>query len=515
MTKKTGSSKCVAAIDIGSRSIRMTIAQINGSDLEILDELQQAVRLGKDSFYKGKISRTTIDEAIAILNRFKKICTEYRVTRIRAVTTTAVREASNVDIFVDNIRTFTGLELEILTPSKESEYIYRTLSRGFKEKECSNEQNAIIEVGSGSVEVTVFNKDFIIFSTSLPLGALKLQQTFSRAQNSVENFRTYLKSIIEHELRNLKRTFNIGKIKSIYGIGSELEILKGLINSESGKEGASIELAQFKEIYNKTKTYSDEEIIHKLKVPHDLGETFYPALLIFLSITDLLHAERVFIPRVSLKRCIIADMMGSLNNRNFFNKLQKQLKQNAIELGERFSFDRKHAEKVMELSLKIFDLTRDIHRMGNMEKCYLVLASMLHDIGLAISNSSHHKHSQYIIKAQEFFYFNSNQKNIIANIARYHRRSSPKSTHPDYVALCHQDRMTVMKLASILRLGESLDNSHLQLVRDLKVDIHGNRVTITAMAEDEIFAETNSFKSKKELFVEFFGYTLKLKVKRI
>lgn len=515
MIKKISSSKCVAAIDIGSRSIRMTIAQISGGELEVLDELQQAVRLGKDSFYKGKISRTTIDESITILNRFKKICTEYRVTKIRAVTTTAVREASNVDIFVDNIRTFTGIELEILTPSKESEYIYRTLSRGLKEKSSANEQNAIIEVGSGSVELTIFNRDFIIFSTSLPLGALKLKQTFSRAQNSAENFRTYLKSIIEHELRNLKRTFNLGKIKSVYGIGSELEVIKELINSERGKEGASIDLQQIKDIYSRAKNYSDEEIVHKLKVSHDLAETFYPALLIFLQLTDLLQAERVFIPKMSLKRCIIADMMGSLNNRNFFNKLQKQLKQNAIELGERFSFDRKHAEKVLELSIKIFDLTRDIHRMGNLEKCYLVLAAMLHDIGLAISNSSHHKHSQYIIKAQEFFYFNETQKNIIANIARYHRRSSPKTTHPDYVALCHKDRMTVMKLASILRLGESLDNSHLQLVKDIKLESHGNRATITAMVEDEIFAETNSFKSKKELFVEFFGYTLKLKVKKI
>lgn len=493
----------------------MTIAQISGGELEVLDELQQAVRLGKDSFYKGKISRTAIDESITILNRFKKVCTEYRVSKIRAVTTTAVREASNVDIFVDNIRTFTGIELEILTPSKESEYIYRTLSRGLKEKSSANEQNAIIEVGSGSVELTIFNRDFILFSTSLPLGALKLRQTFSRAQNSTDNFRTYLKSIIEHELRNLKRTFNFGKIKSIYGIGSEMEVIKGLINSERGKEGASIDLEQIKDIYSRAKNYSDEEIIHKLKVTHDLGETFYPALLIFLRVTDLLQPERVFIPKISLKRCIIADMMGSLNNRNFFNKLQKQLKQNALELGERFSFDRKHAEKVMELSTKIFDLTRDIHRMGNLEKCYLVLASMLHDIGLAISNSSHHKHSQYIIKAQEFFYFNETQKNIIANIARYHRRSSPKTTHPDYVALCHKDRMTVMKLASILRLGESLDNSHLQLVKDIKLETNANRVTITAMVEDEIFAETNSFKSKKELFVEFFGYTLKLKVKRI
>lgn len=514
MIKKNVSNRRVAAVDIGSRSIRMTIAQIGSGEVEILEELQQSVRLGKDSFYKGKINRTTIDECVTILNRFKKICSEYKVTKIRAVTTTAVREAANVDIFVDNIRTFTGIELEVLTPSKESEYIYRTLSRTLKEEKNSDALNAIVEVGSGSVEVTVFNKDFIVFSTTLPLGVLKLKQAFSKAQSSAENFRSYLKIIIEHELRNLKRNFNFSKIKNIYGIGSELEVTKELINRERVKESPSVELEEIRTLYNKARNYSDDEIVHKLRIPHELAETFFPAILIFLKVTDLLKGSKVFIPRVSLKNCIIADMMGSLNNRNFFNKLQKQLKLHALEIGKRFSFDQAHAEKVMELSLKLFDKTRDIHLMGNLEKSYLIVASLLHDIGLAISNSSHHKHTQYIVKAQEFFYFNKTQKNIIANIARYHRRSFPKSTHPDYAALCHKDRMTVMKLASILRVAESLDNSHLQLVKDIELEKHGNKLTIIVLVGDDIFAETNSFKSKKELFVEFFGYTLKLKVKK-
>jgi exopolyphosphatase/guanosine-5'-triphosphate,3'-diphosphate pyrophosphatase len=147
-----------------------------------------------------------------------------------------------------------------------------------------------------------------------------------------------------------------------------------------------------------------------------------------------------------------------------------------------------------------------------MERCYLTAASILHDVGISISSRSHHKHSLYIINSRDFFYFSENDRNIVANIARYHRRSVPKDTHVEFMRLNHKDRMTVMKLAAILRIGDSLDNSNLQLIDEIKTKRDGDRLTIIAYTSKKTFAEIYSFNFKKELFEEMFGITVELKI---
>ena len=216
---------------------------------------------------------------------------------------------------------------------------------------------------------------------------------------------------------------------------------------------------------------------------------------------------------ISLKDGIIKSLFFVQNKKKYFSKLEMQLYANAISLGRSLNFDEKHAIKVMEIATKIFDQTKDIHYLGNIEKCYLIIASILHDIGSALSYRSHHKHSLYIIKAQEFFSFNKNEINIIANIARYHRKSGPRKSHPDYMILSHKDKMIVMKLASRLRIADSLDNTHLQIIKDIELSREDNKIIINAIVKDQFFSEIYSFKYKKELFEEFFGLKVILKIK--
>jgi len=507
----------VAAIDIGSRAIRMTIAEVVNDKIEILEEVSLSVRLGKDSFDKGRILRPTIDESIQILRKYKNLCEEYKVDRIRAVATTAVREATNFDIFLDNILTNTGISVEILSITKETELIYKAISEKIKNNKSFKKENyhSIVEIGSGSVEISIFKDEFIIFSRTLPLGALKMKQIFSKATNIEENFFNYLKVMVEHELRNLKREIPVSSVEFFHGISSELEHIFLLINKkENSPDIKYIEVEDLRNICNKMQGYIEEELIHKLDVPYDMSETFYPISLMFLKIADFFKCSKIYIPDISLRDGLLYDMISKKDN-NFFNYLEKQLEISSINIGRSFNFDENHSLKVKELALKLFDKTKFLHQLGEIERCYLLVASILHDIGSAISNSSHHKHSLYIIKTKNFFYLNENEVKIIANVARYHRRSIPKNTHQDYMELSNRDRMIVMKLASILRIADSLDNTHLQLVSDIDLIKENDQLYLITYVNDQIFAELYSFKYKRDLFEMFFGVNIKLRIKKI
>lgn len=506
--------KVLSVIDIGSSAIRMSIVEVIDGKISILEELRQQVRLGKDTFNKGKILRPTINQCILILKNYKNLCDEYKVEEIYVVATTAVREASNVDIFIDNIFSNTGLAVEIISTTKETEYIYNAINSNIINKfKRNDEYQAIIEIGSGTVEISIFNRKSIIFSRSLPMGALKMKMIFSDAPNAEESFLYYLKATVERELRNLKREIPASKVSAIYGIGSELELLTKILNSNENEN--YINKKELEEFCSKIHSFSDDEIVHKMNVPYDYADTFHPIIFMFSKVIDFFECDKIYIPKVNLRYGVAQSVIDSIDKIDFFCKYQIQFKTTAINIGRRLNFDENHALKVMNLALKIFDETSNAHQLGDKEKAYLMISSILHDIGASLSDSSHHKHSMYIIKSQDFFYLEERQKNIIANVARYHRSSDPKSTHPDYMELSPKDRMIVMKLSSILRIADSLDNTHLQLVKNIRViKDKPNSLIIAAYVKDQIFAELYSFRYKKILFETLFGVSLRLKIKK-
>lgn len=503
-----------AAIDIGSSSIRMTICEIAQNDFNILEELRQPVKLGKDCFYNGKISRPTIDESTSILKKFKRLCDEYGVKNINAVATSSIKDAANFDIFIDNIRTATNINIEVLSPSKESEYIYHAFENVVKEydENDNKDQWCIIEVGAGNVEIIILEGQFIIYSRSLPLGTLRTKQMFIKEFHSEENFQNFLLVIIEHELQNLKRQIPSVKIKKVYCIGFEIEELPRIFNRKKSSGIPKISKDSLKKLCNRIKNYTEEEVMHKLNISYNIADSLFTASSILLKLSDFFNCNEIFIPKISLRNGMINSLINIEDEEKYFNKLEKQLETNAMNLGRSMNFDEKHAVKVKELALKIFDLTKDIHNLTRREKTFLLVASILHDIGATLSFRSHHKHSLYIIKEQDFFSFNKREIKIIANIARYHRRSPPKNSHPDYISLPHKDRMIVMKLASILRIADSLDNTHLQLIEDIDVIKEQSKLIIKALVNNQFFSEVYSFRQKKGLFEDFFGIGVELKI---
>ena len=158
------------------------------------------------------------------------------------------------------------------------------------------------------------------------------------------------------------------------------------------------------------------------------------------------------------------------------------------------------------------DQLSELHGLTEHYKEYLSVAAILHDIGFHIAHSKHHKHSQYIIVNSELLGYNENEIRTIACVARYHRKSHPKSSHDEYMLLPKDWRVVVNKLSAILRIADAFDRTHSSLVNSVLVTSNKKNVFLTVDIHlNEIEIELWSIDRKKQLFEDVFGKNVKVK----
>jgi exopolyphosphatase/guanosine-5'-triphosphate,3'-diphosphate pyrophosphatase len=183
----------------------------------------------------------------------------------------------------------------------------------------------------------------------------------------------------------------------------------------------------------------------------------------------------------------------------------RQVLSSADALGQKYRYDRKHGLHVAALSTRIFDLLRDEHGMSDRERLLLEAAGMLHDIGTYVSLRAHHKHTQYLLAASQIFGLSDTETNIVANIARYHRRGLPQKTHLPYVELDQQDRMIVNKLGAILRLANGLDAEHVQNIKDVRLLKREDAWIFEVEAVGDSTMEIMVATARADMFTEVYG----------
>ncbi|HLX12107.1 MAG TPA: HD domain-containing protein, partial [Bacteroidota bacterium] len=186
-----------------------------------------------------------------------------------------------------------------------------------------------------------------------------------------------------------------------------------------------------------------------------------------------------------------------------------------IHLAENFHYEQEHSLHVAELALKIFNLTKKLHGLGDEERQYLEAAAILHEIGLYISHAQHHRHAYYLIRNSEMFGFTENEKEIIANVARYHRKSYPKLKHENFASLDPDEREVVQKLSAILRIADGLDRTHASVVKEVGVKKSRKSLTFLARHNKRTAADLELWgaERKKELFEKTFGVKVQIKTK--
>ncbi len=499
----------LAAIDVGSNAIRLSIVSVDGDrKLSSLDNLREPVRLGQDVFSKGLITDATLEQSVDAFTRFKEAIDRNGVNWSKAVATSALREATNRDMFIDRISQRCGIDIVVVEPEEEARLIHLAIASKINLK---NKTAMLIDIGGGSTEVTLTANGSIVSTESYRMGAVRLLQLLSSGNSGEgkkrgeKEFNQLVKEYVESTQQRLKREIGGKKINVCVGTGGNIETLGSLRKDMLGKDREnSIQMDELDTIVKKLQALSFEERIQQLRMRPDRADVIVPASMILQQIAKVAGVDEILIPNVGLKEGILTDMVLNLYEETK-HAYRDQVMASALEIGRKYFFDEPHGTSVARYAVELFDQTKNLHDLSLEHRLLLEVAGLLHDIGNFISMTDHHKHTQYLLTATPVIGLSRSQMAVVANAARYHRKSFPKQQHDDYRSLPSKERVVVTKLAAILRLADAMDNEHASKVESFSVEYKKPKFAIRMKGEGDLLLEKWSLMKKAGMFEEVFG----------
>jgi exopolyphosphatase/guanosine-5'-triphosphate,3'-diphosphate pyrophosphatase len=508
---KLSPKKNLAAIDLGTNSFHLVVveASLRTGRFRILDREKENVRLGSGSTDMKHLEPEAMDRGIRALRHFRSIA-ESMNAEIRAIATSAVREALNKDEFLGRVRASTGIHVEIASGAEEARLIHLGVLQALP---VFDKRLLLIDIGGGSTEFLLGRRRRIYYSNSLKLGAVRMTQRFFHAGKltgrAVKECRSYVKGFLAPVTREVRaRGFEVcvGSSGTILNLANMIGVRRG------EPDGAPLNNV----IFSADELGDVVDEILSAKHPADRADLegldparadIMPAGAIILEqAMKELRIRSVTSSEYALREGIILDSIETSRPSGTVDHLRDIRYHSILHLGEQYNSEPRHSRHVARLALRLFDETQQLHGYGKVEREFLEAAALVHEVGLAVSHAQHHRHSYYLIRNAELLGFTENEKEIVANIARYHRKSHPKSKHDGFGLLTAEDQERVRKLAAILRIADGLDRNHRANVRDLRVKRTRRTLTIHLRGEGrrDIELEIWGAERKKQLFEEAF-----------
>jgi len=509
-------STAFAVIDIGSSSIRMTIAAIDKSgNAHPLEFLQQSLSLGRDTFTKGSIAKNTIGDCVRVLRNFRRVTEEYGIThddRIRAVATTAVREALNREAFIDRIYIATGFRVEVLNNADVTRLTYLSMrSLGTADPALARGRCVVCEIGGGSTELIVLQNGNIVSTLSLKLGTLRLREMLDNFNAQASQMRSLMESEIKRTIEQIVHAIPKGQVSHLVAIGSDVRFAASqIVDNWKPDTFADVPCAKLEKLTTTLLSLSVNECVNAYHLSYPDAETIAPGLLFYAMLAKRLALKNIVASDISMRHGILVDMTKSGSADEDF---RRQIIRSAWEIAKKYQADEAHAKNVASLCATLFTNLTDEHQLESWYGLLLFTAAILHDTGIFVSTRSHHKHSMYIIQNSELFGLSQRDIFIVSLIARYHRKASPKIIHPEYASLDREGRLAVAKLAAILRIADSLDRSHSQRIDAITCRMEKDMLYIGVSGIDDLTLEELGINNKGDMFEEVYGLNVALEKK--
>lgn len=499
----------VAVLDMGASAVRLAVAEVETAGRHrLLEEAAKGVLLGRDTFSLGAIRPETLDAAINAVAGFHKIVEGYGPSQIRAVATSAVREARNGDIFLDRILARTGIAFDIINEAEEVRLVFLAVRNALRKHAAFRAARALlVEVGGGSTSLTLLRKGQPTQSGVYALGSIRVRQQLDLRRHSQETQSALLRRYIANVLEEIRLEIPLGRIAHLVAIGGDVRFAAAQLSASDDESTREIPRDAFLTFCDELARLDEDALIERYRLPAVQAATLVPALLVYRALLTETAAQSIVVSDASLRAGMLLDLVDT-GGRQSIDDFESQVLASAEALGQRYRFDRDHARHVMMLATRMFDELRDEHGMEDRQRLLLKVAALLHDIGVYVSLRAHHKHSQYVLSASQIFGLATEELAIVSNIARYHRRGMPQESHVPYMALDRQDRLLVNKLAAILRVANALDAEHAQKVRDLRILRDGAVWTLELECTGDVTLERLVAAARSDMFTETFGRQL-------
>jgi exopolyphosphatase/guanosine-5'-triphosphate,3'-diphosphate pyrophosphatase len=504
----------LAAIDIGTNTIRLVVAEVQEDDTyRILDEEREMVRLGEHLDRTGRLSDEAIERGLSALGKMKAIADGFQITELRAIATSAVREAANGRAFIREVLRQHKVRIEVISGDEEAQLAFRSAARHF---DLQGRSTAVVDIGGGSLEVILSAGTAIDQVYSLPLGAVRVTERLVRSDPLRDKHWKQMKEEIDRTLKGAFRQ-EAHRAEIMVGSGGTFTALAHMSKWQREGRHGSVQgyVLTPAEIIHLLDRLREAPLETRRQMPGlspDRADIILAGASVIARLVRKLGSQQIMVNERGIRDGLLLHMISELPNRTSANQLPQS--GNRIEWARHFArkarSNERHCEQVANLALQIFDGLKARFGLPASSRDLLQAAALLHDIGYLISHSKHHKHAYHLILHGDLPGFAPHEIELIANVARYHRRAFPKKRHENLARMTADERRLIARLSGILRIADGLDRTHSQTVTAVKLRAIKNRLRLSIEAPISPQVECADAQRKSDLFEQAFDTKLEL-----
>jgi len=498
-----------AAIDIGSNSVRMEAAEVEaGGKLRILAQDREVTRLGEGVYRDGRISNEAAGLTCAVLARMAAQYQALGVDGIRAVATSSVRDARNQQEFLARASEAAGTPVEVISGREEA----RLVQLGVQARWPQSGKVVIVDIGGGSAEVIASDSGHMLDAVSKPLGAVRLRQAFLKddppTRQQLQQMEDYIAEKLDGVPGRFGRSGWLRMIATSATAAAAASAIAGVPREKRDQaDRLNVPASHVRDLYRRLSEMDLEARRRVSGVGPRRAEIIVPGLAVLSHILTSFGFRRLHYSNAGVRDGIIADLAARGVGWERARLTEDQRKE-VVRLSLHYAVPKKHAQKVAALAIELFHALEGVHRLPLHYGKFLEAAAYLHDAGHYVNDAGHHKHSYYLVANSELPGFTARERELIANLCRYHRKSPPDENHSNLRALNDQEYEALMRLIPILRLADGLDRGHLQRVQEVKCHVSNGQVEVNVISEGDAGLELWAAEQVRDLFRQVYGRNL-------
>jgi exopolyphosphatase / guanosine-5'-triphosphate,3'-diphosphate pyrophosphatase len=488
----------IAALDAGSNAIRAVVARAaSATEIRELASVRWPVRLGHGAFTRKQLDPRTMTRAVEVFWKFRNLLDRYDVGEYYAVATSAVREAANRDALISRVRREASVELVAIDAREEGRLARVAV---FSAATSQFAPRAIVDLGGGSLEISFLRGRKVVQDLALPLGSVRLMETFDLAGSFTPNAFARLRRHITSVLKSHGRAAQPPGRRAVVACGGNAEALARLAPGQRVAGFNTINLARLDERLWEIVRLDVEDRMAAFGVRRDRAEVIGVAAVVLAALGEWLGASHLVVPAVGVREGILHDLAAAhFGPASANDERAEGLRQQARRFAARMHSDAAHCEQVRRLAAQLFDQLAPLHGLPPGQRVSLELSALLHDAGRVVNARAHHKHGEYLVRHADIPGLGKHQQAMVACLVRYHGKATPEPHHRLYRSLAPGERVRVRQLAALLQIAVALDSGDTQAVRRIEARIQKKDVRLRIFAPPEAFLDFRGLRRKARL----------------
>ncbi len=499
-------TKLFAAIDVGSYELNLSIYEFSKDSMKVIDKVKYRLDLGTDSYSKGRLPADKIEELCRILSEFNRIMKGYHVSDYKAYGTSAIRETRNTRLLLDQIEQRTGIHVDVLSNSEQRFLDYKSVaSKGADFIKTIDSPTAIVDIGGGSIQLSLFDKDKLVVTQNMKLGVLRLQERLGELDATPAKYDDLLEEIIDAQLSVFQKLYL--KNHSIYNliiVDDYVSPITWSRTKDSDRPGF-VTSVRFMAFFDRIREMNPVEFCRRYGIAMENLSLVYIAAKLISSVVKVVGAEYIWAPGVSLNDGIAYEY-GERKKLLFIDHdFDEDIIACARNISRRYMGDDKRGKTLEKICLTIFDSMKKVTGLGKRDRLLLRMATILHDCGKYISLYNLAQCSYDIVMGTEIIGLSDSEREIVAGVVKYNHTYMDYDTDVMSPDINTADKyMRIAKLSAILRIANGLDKSQKQKFSDIKATLKEDVLTITVRTNMDITLEKGMFSRRADFFQEIF-----------